>query len=247
MSPDKDHPSAARLMQVLAATWPAAETLESDGWRLRRGDGGGQRVSAAVWAGQGAPGAAEIAEAGAAMRKWGQKPLFQVADDPDADAALHTAGFALRDTTVLYSAPSAALTGEAAHIAAAYRATFAPAILEGVWDAGGIGPSRRAVMARAAGPSVYLMSRVGDRPCAGAFLAVDGDIAMIHAIEVLPNYRRHGAARLLIEAGARFAVDHGASWMSLAVTEANAPARALYEKLGMTAVATYHYRVEKDD
>ena len=45
----------------------------------------------------------------------------------------------------------------------------------------------------------------------------------------------HGAAS--------FAAEHGAHWLTLAVTEANAAARGLYEKLGMTLVGRYHYRI----
>jgi ribosomal protein S18 acetylase RimI-like enzyme len=41
---------------------------------------------------------------------------------------------------------------------------------------------------------------------------------------------------------ARFALDQGAAWLALAVTEANAAARALYEAAGMETVARYGYR-----
>lgn len=247
MSQPENQPSEQRLMEVLEATWPPAEVQEAAGWRLRRGDGGGQRVSAATWTGDGSPSSEAIDAAEAVMRGWGQRPLFQISEQQEVDAILCARGYRIGDPTVLYVAPSEPLTGAEQHIAAAYRATFVPAILEGVWDAGGIGANRRAVMARASGPSVYLMSRVGDRPCAGAFLAIDGDIAMIHAIEVMIRYRRNGAARLLMEAGARFATDHSARWMALAVTQANAGARALYEKMGMVEAGSYHYRVHEND
>ena len=42
-----------------------------------------------------------------------------------------------------------------------------------------------------------------------AFAAVDGDVAMIQAIEVFTHLRRQGAARLLIELAARFALEQG--------------------------------------
>ena len=44
---------------------------------------------------------------------------------------------------------------------------------------------------------------------------------------------------------ARFALENDARWLALTVTEANAPARALYEGAGMETVARYHYRQAK--
>ena len=41
---------------------------------------------------------------------------------------------------------------------------------------------------------------------------------------------------------ARWAAEAGAERLALAVTRENAGARALYDALGMTEVASYHYR-----
>ena len=101
----------------------------------------------------------------------------------------------------------------------------------------------RSVMTRAQGPRMTLMARAGDRPAGVAFVAVDGAIAMIHAIEVTPEHRRKGAGAVLMRSAASFAAEHGAAWLALAVTKANAPARALYERLGIARAGSYHYRV----
>ena len=230
-------------MSAIDATWPPAEFAQSGPFRLRRGAGGGKRVSAAS-AGGAAASAGEISAAENAMKAWDQVPMFRLLEEDAAlSADLAAKGYGVMDPTMLYAAPVAALTGEGGHVAAAYRAQLVPAVMREIWDGGGIGQSRRAVMARAAAPSIYLMSRTQDRPAGAAFVAVDGDVAMIHAIEVKDRYRRQGCARLLMEAGARFASENGAAWMTLAVTEANAAARALYERMGMTAVGRYYYRV----
>ena len=76
-----------------------------------------------------------------------------------------------------------------------------------------------------------------------SYVAVDGDVAMIHAVEVRPEARRRGVARAGLSAAARFAAENGAQWLALAVTEANAPARALYHSAGMENVGRYHYRL----
>jgi len=40
------------------------------------------------------------------------------------------------------------------------------------------------------------------------------------------------------------ATDRGAKWVWLSVLEDNAPARALYDRLGFRTVSRYHYRVK---
>lgn len=91
-------------------------------------------------------------------------------------------------------------------------------------------------MQRVAGPKTAILARTQDRPVGAAFVACHGDIAMLHALEVLPAARRQGSAHNMLRAAAVWAQDQGATTMSLVVTQANAPARALYERLGMVAV-----------
>ena len=180
------------------------------------------------------------------MAGWGQGPLFQLTgDDTELDADLARRGYAIADPTLLYVAPATDLIGDGP-VQTAHARKIVPALMAEIWAEGGIGPSRLNVMARATVPSVRLLGRSGDRPSGAAFVAVDGDIAMIHAIEVRPAQRRKGVARQLMHAGARFAVANGAHWLALAVTEANGPARALYQGLGMTLAGRYHYRVSKE-
>lgn len=244
---DPRAPDATRLMAALDATWPAARVTEAGGWLLRQGAGGGKRVSAASPAGPDARNDGAIADAEAAMRAWGQTPLFRLEpEDAALDARLDARGLALLDPVVLYAAPVARLAGRGSHVATVVRSAFALAVMEDIWAAGGIGEGRLAVMARARGPSMRLLARAGDAPCGAAFVAVDGEVAMVHAVEVLGSRRRRGAGRLLIEGAARFAADAGADWLALAVLEANAPARALWEGLGMAALARYHYRIAPD-
>src|SRR6056297_252968 len=179
----------ARYHAAVDATWPAAELLTRAGWVLRRGAGGGQRVSAAS---AGTPGATPgIAAAAAAMARWGQKPLFRVdASEPALDAALEGAGFRVHDPVLVFAAPVAALTDPADETARVIRVSTPLALVEEIWAAGGIGPGRLAVMARAAGPKIVLMARLGDRPAGVAFVACDREVAMLHAVEVLTHHGR---------------------------------------------------------
>jgi GNAT superfamily N-acetyltransferase len=234
-------PDSVRLLRALDATWAPAEMVQAEGWTVRRGLGGGNRVSAAS-------GSGEVRIAVEALANMGQAPLFQLRPgQDDLDAELETDGYRMHEPVVFYAAPVSDMVGTQSHMAAAYRCHCRPAIMEEIWAAGGIGPERLAIMDRVEAPKQLLLSRAGDRPAGTAFVAVDDEIAMIHAIEVLPQYRRKGSAILLLEVAARFASEHGAQWLTLAVTRANTGARALYEKLGMTECGAYHYRIKTGD
>ena len=233
-------PSTHRMLAGIDATWPPAEYLEAGPWLLRRGDGGGQRVSAASTTDQ----MAELAPAEAGMRAWGQTPLFLLTpDQTELDRRLAGAGYTVNDPTALHAAPVASLANGRDETVKVFRVASPLAMADEIWIGGGIGPGRRAVMARAKGPCMTLLARVDDRPIGVAFVAVDGNIAMIHAIEVTPEHRRKGGGELLIRGAARFAAEHGAAWLALAAEEANAPARALYDKLGFAVAGSYHYRI----
>jgi GNAT superfamily N-acetyltransferase len=112
-----------------------------------------------------------------------------------------------------------------------------------IWAAGGVGPSKLAVMARVVLPKTYLLGRCGEAPAACAFAACDGEIGMLQALEVAAAFRRRGLGTVLTRAGAAWAAEQGATTYALAVEAANAPARAAYSRLGMEQVAAYHYRL----
>ncbi len=227
------------LFATLADTWPAAERREHGGWLLRRGDGGGNRVSSAMRLAAGA----DPREAEAGMRAWGQVPLFQIRPgDEDLDAALDARGYAAADHTLVLAAPSASLAthepGEAAILCEGPLASMAE-----VWAAGGIGPGRLAVMDRAPEPRLWLLGRHGDRPCGAGFVSIAHGAAMLHALEVLECARGQRLGEHMTRAAAAWALRQGAETFSLAVTERNTAARALYARLGLAEAARYHYRL----
>ncbi|MEM8788423.1 MAG: GNAT family N-acetyltransferase [Pseudomonadota bacterium] len=233
-----DDSDAARVFEALDTTWPAAEVVTRHGWHLRRGAGGGKRVSAASRVAPDAP----IAPAGAQMRAWGQPLLFMLRGaEAMLDRDLATAGYAEVDPTLLMSAPLpfAVVEGK-------MHAIFADlpvARMAEVWAAGGIGPARLSVMARVTAPKSYLLVRQGDRITGLGFVACAGSVAMLHAVEVPAEARRQGAGRAVTLAAAEWARRQGAAQLALAVTRANMPARALYDGLGFREVGHYHYRM----
>lgn len=115
-------------------------------------------------------------------------------------------------------------------------------IARALWADGGIGPARLAVMERVAGAKAVILGRANDRASGVAFVACHGSHAVLHALEVVPSLRRQGSAQNILRAAAAWAKGEGADSLSLVVTVANAPARALYASMGMTEVGSYHYR-----
>jgi len=229
----------ARLFEALLATWPPAETRRQDGWTLRRGEGGGNRVSAATPDGEDG----DIAAAEAAMLAWGQRPTFMIrpGDEP-LDRRLDDLGYLVEAPTLIVAAAPEAV----APATPDERAILGPeplAVMREIWAAGGVGPSKLAVMARVAEPRTYLLGRSGDAPAACAFAACDREIGMLQALEVARPFRRQGLGTALTRAAAAWVAAHGATTYSLAVEVANTPARAAYSRLGMQQVAAYHYRL----
>lgn len=226
---------------LMEATWPPAERLACGPFTLRRGLGGGSRVSAATP--DALCDAADLAQAEAAMTALGQRPLFMIRPaDAALDAALAARGYAVMDPVVLYAAQVADL-GPPPDPMAAFPHWPPLQIARALWADGGIGPARIAVMERVDLPRTAILARSGDRPSGVAFVALSGPVAFLHALEVAPAIRRQGAARAIMRAAAHWAAEIGGEWLALAVTKANLPARSLYASLGMQAVGQYHYRI----
>lgn len=242
-APASERPSAARLFAAMEATWPPARRWQQGPFTLRDGAGGGQRVSAAT------PDAgfteAELDRAIAAM----PAPIFRIgpgAEAEELDRALAARCWRLHDPVALYLAPVARLAAEPPPRLSAFALWPPLAIMDDLWTDAGIGPERRAVMQRVTGAKAALLARSSDR-CAGiGFAALYDDIALVHALHVVPAHRRHGAARNLMRGGARWADGEGANWLALAVTRQNAAANGLYASLGMEIVESYHYRIPPD-
>jgi len=233
-------PGADDLFQVLDETWPAAAFREVGPWVLREGAGGGQRVSAAT--ARGPVDRDAVGRAEGEMREMGQRPLFMIrGEDQTLDTLLEARGYEVVDPVVIYLSPLSELVAELPYTAA--MPSWPPLAIQcEIWAAGGIGPARVDVMGRAAGKKAAMLGRSGDRPSGTGFVALSGDVAMLHALEVVPDARRKGVGRAILQGCANWAHARGAAWMALAVTRANVAANALYQALGMREVAKYHYR-----
>jgi ribosomal protein S18 acetylase RimI-like enzyme len=229
---------AKHLAQVMEATWPPAAFTPCGPFLLRDGQGGGKRVSAATaesdWTDQ------DLSRAETAM---GPQPLFLIrGEDQALDAALARRGYQVLDPVIAYAALVEAVLGSGAAPMTSFPHWPPMEIASQLWADAGIGPARIAVMQRVTGPKTAILGRTKDRASGVAFVACHGRHAMLHALEVAPDLRRQGSAQNLLRAAAAWAQSQGADSLSLVVTVANAPARALYKGLGMVEVGQYHYR-----
>lgn len=232
------------LFAALDATWPAVAHQTAGGWLVRQGANGGKRVSSAT-AIEPTQAAASIAAAEAAHAALGQPPLFCLRPgDEAADHALAERGYQILDPVHVFTATVAQVAADGPEHLSSFAIWPALAITEEIWGQGHIGPARRTVMDRVRGPKTTILGRAGDRAAGAVFVALHGDVAMIHALHVDPSQRRQGLARNLMRAAAAWAADQRATHLALAVTEANVPACALYHALGMQISARYHYRAK---
>ena len=233
--------AAARLATVIEATWPPLHRHRLGPWTIRDGAGGGKRVSAA--SAEAAVAASDLPQAEAAMRALGQPPLFLIRPwDSGLDSLLAARDYRKIDPVLAYAAPVDRFGPPPAMTSFPHWPPMA--IARSLWAEAGIGSARLAVMDRVTGPKTALLARARDRAAGVAFVALDGDIAMLHALEITPDQRRQGCAGILLRAAALWARDQGATTLCLVVTEANAAARALYVSAGMEVVGQYHYRQE---
>lgn len=230
------------LAQVMEATWPAARAWRVGPWTIRDGAGGGKRVSAAT--ADGAWSEADLPLAEAAMAAQGAPALFLIREGEAAlDAALAERGYGIVDPVVAFACAAGSVARPPVMAAFAHWPPLF--IARDLWAEAGIGAARQAVMERVTGPKTVILGRQADRCCGVAFVALSGRTAMLHALEIAPAFRRRGSARHILQAAAHWALDQGGDTLSVVVTQANAPARALYASLGMQAVGQYHYRQQK--
>ncbi|MGB0960457.1 MAG: GNAT family N-acetyltransferase [Halocynthiibacter sp.] len=229
--------TSQNIFATLEATWPAAKYENYDGWLIRDGAGGGSRVSSVTLEDDTKLPTLEplLAEK--------SPSLFMVRSEQEAlDAALDAHGFKIKDPVVIYGCDIDQLAGHEVPPVSAFHFWPPLEIQRELWLEGGIGPERLAVMARAPMPKTGALCRWKDRAAGTAFIGIDNDIAMLHALEVTQSRRRMGAAQNLMYGAANWAREMGARYFSVIVTEANGPANALYASLGMEVVESYHYR-----
>ncbi|MEP1613211.1 MAG: GNAT family N-acetyltransferase [Roseobacter sp.] len=230
------------LFAALDATWPPAHVFSKGPWTLREGAGGGKRVSAATASRPVSDD--EIVDAENQMAALGQSALFMITPQDDTlDAMLDARGYDIVDPVVILTIPIARLTDKPMPRLVAFEIWRPLAIMEEIWAAGGIGSARLNVMARA-DVKTAIFTRWDQKPAGVGFVAAQGSIAMVHAVEVLSHQRRKGVAQWIMRQAADWAARQGARTIAVLCVKSNAAALELYSNLGFEVETAYHYRQE---
>jgi GNAT superfamily N-acetyltransferase len=230
--------------------WPALQTLVHDGWILRFARGHTKRANSvnAVWPCR-EPLDARIAHAEALYRRHGLPPIFRVTPlaEPELDAALAARGYASVDPTVVMQAT----LGDAPAPISGVEVTSEPQPhwLGAFAKASSAQPESAAILGEMLGRIVPAASfarvdAANGVPCAFGMGVLEGGDLGIFEMLTVASARRTGHAARIIGALSAWARAQGARHAYLQVVADNAPARALYAKLGFSDVYAYHYRRE---
>lgn len=226
-------PCIKTLYETIDYTWPSVSSQVKQGWLVKNGLGGGKRVSATL---QLDP-QANIKSAEKMMKALGQDCLFMIRkNDSVLDHTLDKLGYNLIDPVIIFCSPTRLVDKS-------YDKKFYATpntVMKRIWLNGGISSARLDIMERTKVPKTYIL--IDNK--AVAFVAIHKDIAMVHALEVLKEYRREGLAKRIMHKVNIWASINGAKFLSVITVKDNIPAKNLYHNIGMSEVGYYHYRLK---
>jgi len=244
MPPPSDVVSLERLA---ARSWRALDEEPYGDWLLRAGEGFTGRANSVLVVGE-PP--APLADAVAAVGRWyaarGLRPQAQVPlpGAEEADAAFVAAGWTTVEDVLVLTAPL--LPWSAPDV----RVHLAPEP-DDAWLAGyryrgtPLPPVAHRILVNTEDP-VFASVRLKPEPAPLAAVArgvLVEDWLVVTAVTVADEARRRGLGTAVMAALGDWARDRGGRHCLLQVVETNAPALALYERLGFTEHHRYHYRL----
>jgi N-acetylglutamate synthase len=245
-----DEALAWRVEAVCFNAFPSLKQAILDGWLLRFSRGVSRRANSAnPLRADCARSAAVIEQIEALYRGQGQPTIFRVPSFLAAiDEPLMACGYSREgETCVLY--------GEMAAVSAAADSSVevssqpgtewlaAMARLQGHSDA-----QRRVyrqIVRAIALPAAFAGLRIDGHLAALAYGTVGDGLLCYESVITDPGRRRQGLAWRVVASVAAWGRKQGARGVCLQVEATNAPARALYDRLGLTTeLYRYHYRRE---
>ncbi len=234
------------LELAAARAWPASNSVDVAGWRVRLSGGGTRRANSVLslrFSGTDLETAISSVEAHYRAQK--TRSYFQVSSvsaPENLDATLEARGYTYEEPCLLMAkrlGPSAmpadvVVTDKATpawlsiytETLDAARRDAAPSVLDAV-------PDQRAFL---------LVMRQG-KPLASALAVLSPDrIVLVECVATRVQARRSGGAQIVMDALEAWATQQGAHTSALQVVAGNTPARTLYERRAYAEVGRYHYR-----
>lgn len=239
------------LERLAIGDWPALQSEEFDGWLLRYSAGVTMRGnSVAVGTrvpSQGLDCALDEVDRRYAAR--GLSPCFQLFDHapPALDAALAANSYAVEGGSWVLTASCVPVTD--AHRTETLR-TEVRDVRDREWLAIAAGRSRfgpdaaafEGFVERVGARAGHAIAHLDGVPVAASLGVLTERWLGIYAMITVPEARRHGAARAMVDALLSWAHSRGAEQAYLLVGEDNAGAIELYRRAGFTTQARYWYR-----
>jgi|HubBroStandDraft_3_1064219.scaffolds.fasta_scaffold147628_2 ribosomal protein S18 acetylase RimI-like enzyme len=247
------------LERVAAAHWRGTEEERLGGWLLRAAGGFTGRANSALPLGD--PGL-PLDDALAAVTRWyrdrGLTPMIAVPAPLDADADADGDGeldehlarrsWLTRPGPAYFMVADLPLGIQADELAGGHAVVVSPEP-DDAWAAryhyrgqDTLPPVARQVLTSAREQS-FVSVRDGDEVLAIARLSIAAGWAGLTAVEVHPGHRRKGLGVAITAAACRVAEQRGTPRVFLQTEVDNAPAQALYRRLGFRYSHRYHYRV----
>lgn len=225
-----------RVEMACREAWPAAEEYDIGGWRLRFTDDATRRTgSLNPLPGAAAPDGALLVEAEAFYGKRGHPAFVRLPDFLGlSDAAMLGRGY-MREapTRTLYA--SAIVAGDDNPANVEITETVSPDWLAArVRIAGGSPEAFAATLALINTPTLLALLRESDEVISVAYGVIVDGLLVVEAVATDPAFRGRGHARRMLSALMAEASRNGARDAVLQVVADNAPAIALYARLGFS-------------
>lgn len=246
MSTTFDRPQVLAMEHAATRAWPATQSEDVDGWRVRLSGGGSRRANSVLPLGyRGDDLGAGIERVEALYRAQKTRAYFQVtsiAEPSSLDAELERRGYAYEEPCLLIAKPLQSSPMPATIIQSdAPTADWLSVYTEPLDDV------RRAkvpaVLAVVPEPRVYLLVMRDGQPLSSALAVLSPDgIVLVECLATRSSIRRSGGAQVVMDALESWAASNGAHTAALQVVAGNTPARALYERRGYVEAGRYHYR-----
>jgi GNAT superfamily N-acetyltransferase len=243
-----DLAAVRRLEELAFRGWPALETRDRAGWRLRFADGYTKRANSINALDQNAQtDLSTLQSLEAAYRARNQAPVWRLSPlaPPAMGDTLAARGYRTIERSLLQVCPLHA--GFTAAPEVRIHAEPTPAWIEAFCIHSPVRPEHRDTMRRMlaaiAAPAGFAFVEAAGRPLAMAIGAVEGDHMGLFDVLVMPEARRRGLARKITESLYAWAWGHGARFAYLQVVATNEAAMPLYAAQGFRTAYAYEYRI----
>jgi GNAT superfamily N-acetyltransferase len=231
--------------------WPALETFDSDGWILRFSEGYTRRANSVHPLGPGTRNLADKIEE--VERQYGERglpPTFKMTAGSlphGLDGALAERGYSMKVGTSVRVAPVSRAADGAVRIDASWGAS--QEWRDAFHRMGDVAPERRGIhdriLSRITQPTAFASVERDGRIAGCALGVLQGEWLGVFDVVVDETFRGQGLGRRLMWGLMSWSRELGAERVYLQVMLHNAPAVALYQKLGFQEAYPYWYRVKQ--